>query len=441
MVDRNNDRGQQAKSQLPVHRKILRGVSSAGSTARGKETNGDSPAGSISITTGAAAIVTGSFQAEELCRLQTTIAKPTSLVPTMPMSVARRAMVRHQSSIIIMDDGYGKTTILDRLYAEMGEELDGNTELLDSEEWAVITDATHEDALVHELWQWMGAPTPDISEFKAKDTTGKRGPHYRQLRCDHCYRKCILMQVENNGGFGSLSFEDCDVQIGLERIGGCPLVRDMVRNNISEFKQDIAVEVPRHLSPAYLEILRLLAPNRTLLILCPPKAATALRETFPAFLVKTPERLSVDDLLAIYRQRLVDAGMVSPLPPQAVAMLALMSDGNTRRFIERVGDLVDKIQADGTTEAVSVAWVGNEIGREMGSDLAIQLALSFFRASGLDWISYTDLQKKLRATFRLRLTGTTLGKMLSDMGVEKERRGKKKVVGYYIGDFVMTNNQ
>ena len=389
------------------------------------------------------AITTGHFEPKELPRLQTALTKPATLVLTESMSIVKKAISHQRSTIVVMDDGCGKTAILDWLNEEMwGEVPDETTELLDPDEWVSIPNATHEDTLVQELWRWMGSPSPAVNEFETNRTISKRRPFYIQLRCHHCRRDCILTQVEIMNGFGGLRFEDCDVQIGLNKISGCPLIRNKVLNNISEFKQNIAIEVPQHLSPPYLEILRHLAPNRTLILLCPPEAQATLRETFPGFLVKNPEPLSVGDLLAIFSQRLVDAGMVvSPLPPQAVVMLALMSKNNARWLIEKVGDLIDSIENKGITETVSAAWVGNKIGREIGNELAIQLILSSFRTSGRDWIAYTELQKELRATFGLRLTRTKLGTILSDMGVEMKRKGRKKVTGYYIGDFVMTNNQ
>jgi len=359
------------------------------------------------------------------------------------MSILKKTICREQNAIIVIPDGCGKTSVLNWLGEEiLGDVADETCELLDHDEWIVIPDATSEDSLIHKLWGWMGAPSPNASEFERRHTTGRRGPFFYQLLCHFCRRNCVLTQVKEIAGFGVPVFEDCDVQNGLGKISGCRLIRDNVLANISKFNDNLAIEVPPHLSSGHLEMLRRLAPNRKLLLLCPREAQAILRETFPNFPVKTPEPLSVGDLLAIYGQRLVDASMaVSPLPPLAVAMLALMSKGNACRFIEMVSDLIDKIEAEGITATVSVAWVGNKVGREIGNELAIQLLLSSYRSSGRDWISHTEIQGALRATFGLRLTRTKLGTILSDMGTEMKRRGKNKVVGYYIGDFVMVNNR
>ena len=59
MVDRNDDRGQQEKSQMPVPEQILTDVSLAGATASEKEMNEDSMANSNLTITRPTAIVTG----------------------------------------------------------------------------------------------------------------------------------------------------------------------------------------------------------------------------------------------------------------------------------------------------------------------------------------------------------------------------------------------
>ena len=238
--------------------------------------------------------------------------------------------------------------------------------------------------------------------------------------------------------FGTPRFEDCDVKAGLqERNYGCPLIKNQARANLHLLPRSLLIELPKYLSPDYVSILMNLSAHKlTLILLAPPEAEKKLREVFPGFPVKHPEPPRVVNLLEIYQQRLFDAGItVSPLPPQAVVTLAYMHRGNVRSFLEHIDSLLDCMATEGILETATNEWIGRKIGREIGDELAINLVISFQQSIGKKWISHAEIKKRLRVTFGIRITSTRLGSMLSDMGVEKQRKGKAKVLGYDISDF------